>query len=88
MKNGKQPSSVAIIHCVGSRNKNFHEYCSTICCMYSLKLAHLVRERTHAKVHELYMDLRCTGKGYEEFLNRTQEEGVVLVRSRPPEVAL
>ncbi len=86
LKNGEPPESVAIIHCVGSRNKNYHEYCSTICCMYSLKLAHLVHERTHAKVYELYMDLRCTGKGYEEFLNRVQEEGVVLVRSRPPEV--
>ena len=39
------PESVAIIHCVGSRDENYHEYCSKVCCMYSLKFAHLVHER-------------------------------------------
>ena len=33
LKNGQPPESVAIIHCVGSRGKNYHEYCSRVCCM-------------------------------------------------------
>ena len=85
---GEKPERVAIIHCVGSRDKNAnaHEYCSRICCMYSLKQAHLVRDKTHAEVYEFYMDMRAFGKGYEEFYERVQEEGVVMVRGRGAEV--
>jgi len=86
LNGGSEPRSVAIIHCVGSRDKNYHEYCSKVCCMYSMKFAHLVRDKTGAKVYEFYTDLRTAGKGYEEFYNRVLEEGVILVRSRPPEV--
>ena len=45
--------------------------------MYSLKLAHLVRESTGARVYEVYKDLRAFGKGYEEFYTRVEEEGDV-----------
>jgi heterodisulfide reductase subunit A len=83
---GKPPERVAIIHCVGSRDKNAHEYCSRVCCMYSLKQAHLVRDKTHADVYEFYMDMRAFGKGYEEFYERVQEEGVTMVRGRGAEV--
>ena len=40
---GLAPKSVAIIHCVGSRNKKYNSYCSRVCCMYSLKFAHLIK---------------------------------------------
>jgi heterodisulfide reductase subunit A len=83
---GVEPERVAIIHCVGSRDVNAHEYCSRICCMYSLKQAHLVRDKTGADVYEFYMDMRSFGKGYEEFYERVQEEGVVMVRGRGAEV--
>ena len=42
---GPKPKAVAIIHCVGSRDQNHNKYCSRVCCMYSLKFAHLVREK-------------------------------------------
>jgi len=83
---GKKPERVAIIHCVGSRDHNAHEYCSRFCCMYSLKQAHLVRDKTEAEVYEFYMDMRTFGKGYEEFYERVQEEEVVMVRGRGAEV--
>jgi heterodisulfide reductase subunit A len=83
---GKEPESVAIIHCVGSRDHNAHEYCSRFCCMYSLKQAHLVRDNTDADVYEFYMDMRTFGKGYEEFYERLQEEGITFVRGRGAEV--
>ena len=86
LKNGQAPKSVAIIHCVGSRNKKYHEYCSKVCCMYSLKIAHLVRDKTKAKVYELYNELKSSGKGYEEFSNRVSDEGVILIRGRMAEV--
>jgi heterodisulfide reductase subunit A len=82
-----EPKSVAIIHCVGSRDKNYHEYCSRICCMYSLKFAHLVHERIpEADVYNFYIDIRASGKRYEEFYHRVLEEGMHTIRGRVAEV--
>jgi heterodisulfide reductase subunit A len=87
LKNGTVPRSVAILHCIGSRDTNYHSYCSRVCCMYSLKFAHLLKEKAPgSKIYNLYMDLRCFGKGYEEFYNSMQEEGVNFVRGRAAEV--
>ena len=41
LKDGTPPQSAAIVHCVGSRDVNYHEYCSRVCCMYALKYDHL-----------------------------------------------
>jgi len=76
LKNGHAPRSVAILHCVGSRDKKYHDYCSRACCMYSLKLSQLVHEYVGAEVYEIYRDMRSFGKGYEEFYNRTEKMGV------------
>jgi heterodisulfide reductase subunit A2 len=86
MKDGRKPDRVAIIHCVGSRDRRHHAYCSRVCCMYSMKFAHLIREKTAAEVWEFYIDIRSPGKLYEEFYNRVQEEGVHFVRGRVAEV--
>ena len=87
LKNGKEPHSVAIIHCVGSRDTNYHEYCSRVCCMYSMKFAHLVREHIPGTdVYEFYIDIRSPGKGFEEFYNRVLREGTIFFRGRPGEV--
>jgi len=83
---GVPPRRVAIVHCVGSRDKRTNSYCSRVCCMYSMKFAHLVRERTGAEVWEFYIDIRSPGKNYEEFYNRVQEEGVHFIRGRVAEV--
>lgn len=82
-----QPESVAIVHCVGSRDKNYHEYCSKICCMYSLKFAHLVHERLpNTEIFNFYIDMRTPGKGYEEFYHRLLHEGTHFIRGRVAEV--
>ena len=86
LKNGKHPESIAIIHCVGSRDEKYHEYCSRVCCMYSMKFSHLIKEHTSAQVYEFYIDIRSFGKGYEEFYNRLLNEGTVFLRGRPAEV--
>ena len=87
LKDGSEPKSVAIIHCVGSRDQNFHEYCSQVCCMYSMKFSHLVREHIPgAEVYEFYIDIRAVGKAYEEFYNRVLDEGTRFIRGRPSDV--
>jgi heterodisulfide reductase subunit A len=82
LKDGRQPRSVAIVHCVGSRDEQYNDYCSRACCMYSLKLAQLVHDYVEAEVHEIYRDLRAFGKGYEEFYNRTRAKGVHFYHGR------
>ncbi|HVN55677.1 MAG TPA: CoB--CoM heterodisulfide reductase iron-sulfur subunit A family protein [Anaerolineaceae bacterium] len=87
LRDGKTtPKTVGIIHCVGSRDKKYNEYCSAICCMQSLKFAHVVKERTGAQVYEFYIDMRTPGKSYDEFYLRNLEEGVLFVRGRVAEV--
>jgi heterodisulfide reductase subunit A len=79
LKNGEKPHKVAILHCVGSRGKE-HDYCSRVCCMYSLKLATLIREFVDAEVVEFYRDMRAFGKDYEGFFHRTEAHGVQFAR--------
>jgi heterodisulfide reductase subunit A len=88
MRDGETvPKSIAIVHCVGSRDNNYNEYCSKVCCMYSLKFAHLVHERVpDAEVYNFYIDIRTPGKGYEEFYNRLLEEGTHFIRGRVADV--
>lgn len=86
LRDGREPKAVAIIHCVGSRDVRTNRWCSRVCCMYSLKLAHLIKAHTAAEVFCFYIDMRCPGKTYEEFYNRLLEEGVQFVRGRVAEV--
>jgi heterodisulfide reductase subunit A len=81
-----EPKAVGIIHCVGSRDRNYNSYCSAICCMQSLKFAHLVGEHTDATVYNFYIDIRAPGKAFDEFYQRVLEEGTIFVRGRVAEV--
>lgn len=87
MADGSEPRSIGIVHCVGSRDKHYHEYCSRVCCMYALKFAHLIKEKTEAEVYNFYIDLRCFGKGYEEFYDRLLGEDVRFVRGKVGEIS-
>jgi heterodisulfide reductase subunit A len=86
--NGQEPKDVVFIHCVGSRDKNLgNEYCSRVCCMYTAKQAHLVREKLpDANVTVFYMDVRAFGKGFEEFYDRVRMEGTRYRRGNPSEI--
>ena len=54
--------------------------------MYSLKLAHLLKEHTDAEIFNFYIDMRTPGKGYEEFYDKLLAEGVHFIRGRVGEV--
>ena len=85
-RDGRAPRAIAILQCIGSRDENYHRYCSRVCCMYALKFAHLVKDRTDAEVYQLYIDMRAYGKGFEEFYGRVLEEGVHVIRGKAAEV--
>jgi heterodisulfide reductase subunit A len=86
LRDGRKPESIGIIHCVGSRDQNTNAYCSRVCCMYSLKLAHLIKEKTDAEIYEFYIDMRTPGKDFEEFYNRVAEEDVHFIRGKVADV--
>jgi len=87
LKDGSVPRSVAIVHCVGSRDEEFHDYCSRVCCMYALKHSHLIKDKTDAEVSQIFTDIRCFGKDYEDFYERLVGEGVNFVRGKVQQVA-
>jgi heterodisulfide reductase subunit A len=81
----RAPETVVFIQCAGSRDEaKGVEYCSKVCCMYTAKHALLLKERNPGtEAYVFYIDIRATGKGYEEFINRVQEEfGVHYLRGR------
>ena len=63
--NGKAPKSLAMVLCVGSRDKRYNEYCSGFCCMYSIKNAILLKQTYHDDIDItlFYMDIRTTEQG-------------------------
>lgn len=79
-KEGIVPKNVAIIHCVGSRNSNYHEYCSRLCCKNGLKYSNLIRSAIpKANIFELYADMRAMGNGCEELYSITSLKNVMFL---------
>ena len=80
---GKAAKSVAFILCAGSRDASHLPYCSSTCCLTSLKQALYVRERDPAaKVFVFYKDIRAPGQ-YENFYRRVQEdEGIFFTKGQ------
>ena len=79
--NGKEPTTIVFIQCVGSRDKDGNEYCSRVCCMYTAKQAHMVRDKfPDSELTIYYTDVRAFGKGFEEFYNRVQGENIIYLR--------
>jgi heterodisulfide reductase subunit A len=86
MKNAQEPGTVAIIHCVGSRDKKYKEYCSSVCCLYALKFAHLVKKHLpDAQVYDIYADWCVPGKDNQEFLDSVRnKKGVHFLHTTLP----
>ena len=79
LKNGRTPTSAAIIHCVGREDKG---YCSEICCMYSIKFVRYLKEKIpNIKVSNLYSDLCIPGKSHQQFYEQTQGKHVDFIRA-------
>ena len=88
---GKHPSRIAWLQCVGSRDeRRGRPYCSSVCCTYATKEAVIAKEhlgRGAVDCHVLFMDMRTFGKGFEEYFNRAREDyGVRYTRCRVGEV--
>jgi len=84
---GKQVKSIAFIQCGGSRDKEHHSHCSSICCLTSLKQALYLRQGDDdAKAYIFYEFMRTPGQ-YEDFYRRVQEDpGVFLTKGEVADV--
>lgn len=84
----KEPKTVAIILCAGSRDENHVKYCCRIGCMAGLKHAYYVASSMpDTKVIICYTDIRAFGKGFEEFYQRIRTlPNVYFIRGRPMEI--
>jgi heterodisulfide reductase subunit A len=89
--NGKPIASLALIHCVGSRQipgvhqpgpgGQLNEHCSRVCCTASLQAACEIREKfPDTNVFELYRDIRTYGRGQEDYYLNASRQGVIFAR--------
>jgi heterodisulfide reductase subunit A-like polyferredoxin len=81
---GKEPESIAIVLCSGSRDQTFcNPLCCRIGCMYAIKQAQLIMGALPiADVTIYYIDIRAFGKGYEEFYEQARGMGVNFVKGK------
>ncbi len=98
--NGRPVRSLAMIHCVGSRqvegiqepqaDGEVNPYCSRVCCTAVLNAAGVIRDRfPGVDVFSIYQDIRAYGRGHETYYTETARNGVLFLRylaEEPPEV--
>jgi len=84
---GTPAKKIVFVQCVGSRDKRYNPYCSSICCMISLKNASLIKEAyPDADITICYIDIRTTGREHEYYYERARELGIKFVKGRPTEI--
>ena len=81
---GKIPDNIAYIQCAGSRDKTWGvEYCSRVCCMYTIKQTMLLSGALPlADITSFYMDIRAFGKGYEQFYQNAKAMGIQFIKGK------
>jgi quinone-modifying oxidoreductase, subunit QmoB len=80
-KDGQPAKSVVFIQCAGSCDPDHLPYCSSTCCLTSLKQASYIRELdSEAKAYIIYKNMRTPGQ-YEDFYRSQQDDpGVFLTK--------
>ena len=72
---GQPATTIGFVQCAGSRHVRHNRYCSTVCCVHSTKEAVLSWEHDHdARSYIFYTDLRGSGKGFREYMDRAEQE--------------
>lgn len=89
--NGREIRSLAMIHCVGSRqipgvhpeNEGGYqnEYCSRTCCSATLNASNIIRQTyPETRVFEFYRDIRTYGRGQEDLYEEAARNQVIFLR--------
>lgn len=79
---------LAFIQCVGSRDLRFYPFCSSFCCMHSIKEAIIAHEHDNDTTSIIFgMDIRAVGKGFDEYRVRGgNKSNIMYKRSRVAEI--
>ncbi|UCB59953.1 MAG: hydrogenase iron-sulfur subunit [Candidatus Bathyarchaeota archaeon] len=86
--NGNPAKKIVFIQCVGSRDRRYKPYCSSICCMVSLKHATAIKTAyPDADISICYIDIRTTGREHEYYYEKAREMGIKFVKGRPTEIS-
>ena len=87
LTNGRPPRNIAFVHCVGSRTEKFNDYCSGVCCLYTLKHAHQARlQLPEAGICQFHSDLCLPGKDAQRFYRKVlKEDGIEFFRMLRPD---
>jgi len=83
---GKEVKNVLFVQCAGSRDPEHLPYCSSVCCLVSLKQAAYVKEQDPEAVNYiLYKDVRTVGQA-EDFYRKSQNDGGIFIRGTVSDV--
>jgi len=83
---GSDVKNVLFIQCAGSRDPEHLPYCSSVCCLVSMKQATYVKEQNPEAVNYiLYKDVRTVGQA-EDFYRKAQNDGNVFIRGEAAQV--
>jgi heterodisulfide reductase subunit A len=84
LKNGKPPKSVALVNCVGRDDKG---YCSKVCCLYSIKFAHHLKDKlSDVEVTDFYVDFCLPHKDDQNYLEEAKKKGIRFFRTEAVEL--
>jgi len=87
---GKHPKKIAFLQCIGSRDQNIKQYCSSICCVYTTKEAMIAYEHDNElESYIFFIDMRAGGKGFYSFLERgAKEYNIKYIKSKVAEIKI
>jgi heterodisulfide reductase subunit A len=95
--NGRVVRSMAMIHCVGSRqiegvhqpqpDGKVNDYCSRVCCTATLAAATRIHELfPQVNIYDVYQDIRTYGRGHEDYYTQASKNRVTFLRYLGEEV--
>jgi len=83
---GREAKDVVFIQCAGQRDEKHLPYCSTVCCLVSLKQAKYVRELANGNAFIIYKDMRTPSIWEDFYKEMQQDEGIFLTKGEIKEI--
>jgi quinone-modifying oxidoreductase subunit QmoB len=85
---GGEVNNLVFVQCAGSRDPEHLPYCSSVCCLGSLKQATYLKEQNpESRAYIIYKDIRTPGQS-EDFYRKVQKDGAVFIRGEVRSVSV
>jgi len=84
----KEISSIAFVQCAGSRDENHLPYCSSICCLASIKQSSYVRNQyPEADIYIYYIDIRTPGRFEDIYAKAKDDKKIHFIKGKVADIA-